>query len=311
MANHILCIGAAHVDRKASAQTSIQLKTSIPVSVHTTLGGVARNVAENLARLECPVTILSRVGRDKEGDWVRTRTQELGIHIAGLTRSDNHSTASYTALLDGTGEMVLGLADMEIYDELTPEEINSLLPLLLSHPVWFLDTNLPQESLEELAALATGGQLLFVDPVSIAKTAKLVNILPRIDFLFPNREEAEVLSGHRIETLADAQKAGEIICEKGVKHVIITLGEEGVCVVTADMNRIFPALPAQVQDVTGAGDALLGGFLYGYLSDGSLEAAIAHGIAAATLTIETPETVHPALTPDLLHQKVQSVNLHD
>lgn len=302
--NHILCIGAAHLDRKAYAQTAIHLKSSIPVSVHTTLGGVARNVAENLARLQMPVTMLSRVGRDKEGDWVRTRTQELGIHIAGITRSDTHSTASYTALLDDTGEMVLGLADMEIYKELTPEEINSLLPLLLSHPIWFLDTNLPQDTLEELASLATGGQLLFVDPVSIAKTEKLINILPRIDFLFPNREEAEVLSGITIQTIADAQKAGEIICEKGVKHVIITLGAEGVCVVSDHLSLVLPALPSQVQDVTGAGDSLVAGFLFGFLYHGTLLTAVACGMAAASLTIESSETVHPQMSLELLQERV-------
>ncbi|MGZ4106327.1 MAG: carbohydrate kinase family protein, partial [Tumebacillaceae bacterium] len=88
-----------------------------------------------------------------------------------------------------------------------------------------------------------------------------------------------------------------------VKQVVITLGSEGVCAVGKQVNRHFSALNAQVQDVTGAGDALIAGFLYAYTQGYMPEDCIECGIAAATLTIECGETVDPHLTPQRLNEK--------
>src|SRR4051794_28562466 len=129
----IACIGAAHVDRRAHALGPVVPGSSNPVRIGTASGGVARNVAENLARLGCAVSLVSRVGSDPEGAALRAGLADLGIDIAGLARSDTASTASYTALLDPSGELVVGLADMAIYDELTPAALEPLLPALARH----------------------------------------------------------------------------------------------------------------------------------------------------------------------------------
>ena len=309
MQQGILCIGAAHVDRKAKAKTVVQFGTSIPVTVEQGLGGVARNVAENLARLGCDAAISSRLGYDKDAEWVHKHSLDLGLDVSGLVYSHNHHTASYTALLDDSGELVLGLANMEIYDEFTPDTLSALPADLFTRPIWFLDTNPPQETLQALLQKRTNQHLIAVDPVSTPKARKLLGQLSGIDFLFPNRDEAEVLSGETISTLDDVRRAGEAICAQGVGHVIITLGSEGVYVVGGQTERVFPAFSAKVLDVTGAGDALIAGFLSGYQNTQSVEVAITHGLAAAKLAIETTETVNPLLTPQRLQQVLNTPNI--
>ena len=69
MERTVACIGAAHIDRKATAAGPIVPGSSNPVTMRVGAGGVARNVAENLARLGLSVTMVSRVGHDREGDW--------------------------------------------------------------------------------------------------------------------------------------------------------------------------------------------------------------------------------------------------
>ncbi|MBL0385699.1 carbohydrate kinase family protein [Tumebacillus sp. ITR2] len=302
MPQDILCIGAAHVDRKAGAKAEIQLGTSIPVSSHHTLGGVARNVAENLVRLHCPTALISRIGNDAAGNWVHAHSSDLGLDVTGLTRSPAQATASYTALLDPNGEMVLGLADMDIYDELTPDALDEIPDSLFERPLWFLDTNLPQATLQALLEKRSASTRIFVDPVSCPKAHKLLGLLNGIDFLFPNRDEAEILSGLQIRTEADLHRAAHLLHQRGVKNVLITLGESGVYVSGEELSSgtMFPALPASVADVTGAGDALIAGFLYSYGQTQSLEHAVETGIIAATLTIQSAETVHPDLSPALL-----------
>ncbi|MCX7570939.1 carbohydrate kinase family protein [Tumebacillus sp. DT12] len=305
MRDGVLCVGAAHVDRKAYAQTDVRLKTSIPVRSETGLGGVARNVAENLVRLGTPVALISRIGGDAEGDRVRREMAALGIDLAGLTTSDVRSTASYTAVLEAGGELVVGLADMEIYEELTPERVDALPDERLARPIWFLDTNLSAATLERLAGRAAVGQLLTADPVSVPKASRLLPILGRIDVLFPSREEAELLSGLAIRTPAEAQRAAEQIAKLGVGQVIITLGSCGVCAAGKWLNGQESALTANVRDVTGAGDALIAGYLHGLAGGQSALDAIRLGIAAATLTVEHAATVHPEMGPELIRQKME------
>ena len=143
MERTVACIGAAHIDRKATAAGPVVPGSSNPVTMRVGAGGVARNVAENLARLGLSVTMVSRVGHDREGDAVLDGLGEAGIGFDLVTRSATAPTATYTALLDKSGELVIGLADMGIYDELTVDVLEPLLPRLEKIPVWFIDCNLP------------------------------------------------------------------------------------------------------------------------------------------------------------------------
>jgi pseudouridine kinase len=307
MKEGVLCIGAAHVDRKMQTETEVRWQTSIPVRSEGSLGGVARNVAENLARLDCPVALLSRVGEDAEGRWVTRQAVELGIDLAGVSLSLDRSTASYTAVLDPRGELVIGLADMEIYDELTPEHLDRVPESVFDHRIWFLDTNLSASALEWLAERARPGQVLVADPVSVPKAERLRGLLGRLDVLLPSRDEAEVLSGISVQTRADAERAAEVLCKQGVRQVILTLGEDGVVAAGEGINGHFPALRAkQVRDVTGAGDALIAGYLQAMLQGLAAAEAIQCGIVAATLTLESAATVWPELTPSRLRARMEN-----
>ena len=83
----IACIGAACVDRKAQALQSVALASSNPVRVTVGFGGVARNVAANLALLRCDVALVSRVGRDGHGDRLVEDLNSLGVVTGAICRS--------------------------------------------------------------------------------------------------------------------------------------------------------------------------------------------------------------------------------
>ncbi len=100
--------------------------TSNPGTVVTGLGGVARNVARNLAHLGCGVLLCSRVGDDDAGRRVLAQPLDTSL----ITVSAVCPTASYTAVLKRCGELVIGLADMDVYDELMPAVLAPALPRL-------------------------------------------------------------------------------------------------------------------------------------------------------------------------------------
>ncbi|HZG85504.1 carbohydrate kinase family protein [Paenibacillus sp.] len=288
----IACIGGANVDRKARTIEKTRLYTSNPVTVSESSGGVARNVAENLSRLGCRPEMFTCVGEDKEGFWLRSDMELDGIDTAGVVTTKGGRTGTYTALLDNDGEMIVAMADMAIYDEMTESWLERRWPRIESCDAVFADTNLPAPTLRyAIERCAAEGRLLAIDPVSSAKAAKLPPRLDGVELLFPNREEAEALTGLPARTPEECRAVCERLRERGARRVVLTLGEEGVYYSEPDAFGSLPPYPAEVADVTGAGDALTAATLFALLQGATLADACRYGLAAASLTVRTTDTV--------------------
>jgi pseudouridine kinase len=284
----IACIGGIVLDRKARVEGGARPGTSNPVSVTTSTGGVAANIARNLARLGCRVSLFSILGADDSGATALRELQDSGVNASAILRSHTRPTASYTAVLEPNGELFIGLADMDIFEELDPQWSARVAPALAQCPLWIMDTNLPAHTIERIRSS-----------------------LARVDVLFPNRKEAAVLSGLELDTPGDVARAASEICRRGVGTVVVTLGRDGIYLDAGRGGRFLPVIPAKkVLDVTGAGDALVAGYAYGMLAGGSHEPAL-FGLAAASLTVETEKSIAEDLQPERLLERVKSAPLQD
>ncbi|MEM7566149.1 MAG: PfkB family carbohydrate kinase [Pseudomonadota bacterium] len=284
----IAAIGAAHVDRTARALGPVAMGSSNPVATQDSFGGVAGNVARVAARLGADIAFIGLVGDDAAGRAVREALAREGIDTAGLGVCDA-PTGSYTAFLDADGTLVVALADMGLYDRMTPGWLDAAGAILDACPIHFADANLPRETLAALLG-RDKAWLRAVDAVSTAKAPRLSG-LP-YDLAFLNADEAAVLpyASGRTDPI----------------HVV-TEGAAGLLVhrPNADPTRIAAA-PAKVVDVTGAGDALIGAAL-AWLAEApvdapvdtpgkALERALARGLIAAAFAIEEPGSLPDRLT---------------
>jgi len=294
----IACIGGAHLDHRGMLRAPAVIGTSNPGTVLTDLGGVARNVAQNLARLGCPVLLCSRVGNDAAGRHVLAQQLDTSLVSVSQTRP----TASYTAILEPSGELVIGLADMDIYDELTPGVLAPALPRLRTAALWFVDTNLPGETIGWLLAAAQEIPVA-ADAISVAKSRRLLPLLNRLRYVFCNIAQAGALAGARFSDPAEAARSMRAL---GAQAGIVSAGAQGIAVYGAGEIRVMPALPAAPRDVTGAGDALVSATLYGLGRNLDLCAAARLGLAAAAITIESTSSVAPHLTPEALHERAEN-----
>jgi pseudouridine kinase len=292
----IACIGGAHIDRHGVLGGPLIPGTSNPGTVTSDFGGVARNVAENLSRLKREVRMVSRVGDDETGRAVTGHLQSLGIDTSLITTS-TRPTASYTAILEANGELVLGLADMGIYDEITPALLEPGLPRLLECELWFVDANLPAETLRWIAEVSSH-LALTADAVSVVKSRKLAGILDVVSPLFLTVAQAGSIQGGEF---ADAAQAARAMSER-VLSGVVTAGAAGVAAWLNGEVRVMPARPAKVRDVTGAGDALIAGTLFG-ITGGTpgFFRAVQLGLAAAQITVESGSTTAAHLTAELLY----------
>jgi len=302
----IACIGGIVADRKARVPGGVRPGTSNPVSVTTTTGGVASNIARNLARLECRVSLFSIVGEDAAAVAALRDLQTSGVDASATVRSDHHPTASYTAVLEPEGELFIGLADMDIFEELDVAWADRIAPRLAEYAFWVVDTNLPASTIERLLKKHKGKAKVLADPISIVKSQRIRSSLAAVDVLFPNRKEAAVLTGLPAETHVEVTKAAAELRRLGVGTVVVTMGSEGIYVHSGEGGRFLSVIPAKrVLDVTGAGDALVAGYAYGMLSGASDDPAL-YGLAAASLTVETENSIAEDLTPARLRERIRS-----
>ena len=100
-AKRLVCIGGAVLDRKYHARKPLIFETSNPVDGYRSFGGVARNVAENLARLEVAVSFISIVGDDDTGRSILRHLRDLGADVSQVITTTERPTAEYAAILDG------------------------------------------------------------------------------------------------------------------------------------------------------------------------------------------------------------------
>lgn len=309
----VVVVGGANVDIKARSAAPAIPRTSNPGHTATTPGGVARNIAENLARLGTPTQLIAALGRDPHGERLLADTREAGVQLDHVHRSD-HPTGTYTAVLDADGELVLAVADMTATDDLRPEHLRQARELITHAALLVLDGNLPAPVTAHLLDLARAAQVRVVlDPVSVPKATRLLPLLGAgrpIFALTPNRDELQALTG--LETAEDAAlpEAADLLHDRGVLHVWIRLGSRGSLLSsrgpdTARALETLPADPAEVRDVTGAGDAMLAAFAHALLAGHSPAGAARHGHAAAALTLESAHTVRPDLTAHLLETAVR------
>jgi len=303
----IACIGGVVMDRKVRAAGEFRSGTSNPVSVTTSSGGVAANIAQCLARLGCRVSMFSILGDDPASDIVLRDLKAAGVDVTSLLRSNMHPTANYSALLQPSGELFIGLADMAIFEELDSAWADRIAPRLEECPLWVVDANLPAATIDRLLLAHKRKATVLADPISIDKSTRFRRALSAIDVFFPNRKEAAELTGHAVETRGDVIHAAAELRARGIGTVVLTLGGDGVYVDDAQGGRFLAAIPPQkVVDVTGAGDALVAGYAYGLLHQGSHGPALL-GLAAASLAVETSDSIPAELQPERLIERIESI----
>ncbi|MDV6373592.1 carbohydrate kinase family protein [Deinococcus arenicola] len=302
----IIAIGGANMDLKVQTLAPATYGTSNPGRAAQTPGGVARNVAENLARLGVRVALLSAVGTDALGDGLLRQTAGAGVDVSPTLRLPDHATGTYTAVLDSGGELLIAVAAMEIMAVLTPAALAECGGILQGAVYIVADGNLPPDTLLSLLAQAEG-RVVF-EPVSVPKAARLLGALDAGHApwaVTPNLAELAALVGATVPDEVSAIRAAALnLHGRGVEVVWVRRGVRGSMLSVAEKAWELPAFSADVVDVTGAGDAMLGAFLAALLAGEMLPDAAREGHAAAALTVESPQTVVPDLTREAVRARL-------
>lgn len=305
--NEIVCIGGANLDRKFHVKGTVQLGTSNPSSSTFSVGGVGRNIAENLGRLGHDVTMVTTAGKDS--DWQAIQeASEAFMNLRYVEQLPDASTGSYTAIMNEKGELALAVANMDVYDLLLPSLLKQHEPMLMNAGCFIIDLNCPKETVEYIQNIAIAKEIpLVIVPVSSPKMNRLPDSLKGVTWFICNTDEAETIVGRTIQTEEDYVHALQYLLDAGIQYAVITAGAKGVFAATNSLEpRHFPAKPVTtIEDVTGAGDAFVSGVIHSWLIKQPFEACIEAGLTNAKYTLASPYTVRPELSEELLKNEME------
>ncbi|XP_024021272.1 uncharacterized protein LOC21409572 isoform X2 [Morus notabilis] len=356
----VIIIGGMVLDIHATPSISAVPRTTTPGKVNYVLGGVARNVAECMSKLGTKPFMISVVGFDMAGNLLLEHWKSAELSTKGILKRQDINTAVVSNIFDNKGEVSAGVASVEAIEKfLTPEWIQRFKSNILSASVLMVDANLNLQALEASCQTALSKIPVWFEPVSVAKSRRIVSVAKYVSFASPNEYElvamANALSGGNMFSYSPSQRDNSrdklyieslfqmlkpaiwVLLENGIKIVIVTLGPDGVFLcskggprsmgiiheeikrsyanghlyktVTAacPLNRTlnspktesssllfavhFPAVPATVMRLTGAGDCLVGGTLSSICVGLDIMQSVAVGIAASKAAVEAETNV--------------------
>jgi pseudouridine kinase len=285
----ISVVGGIILDIKALASEKPVMHSYVPGQVSFSAGGVARNIAENLARLEVPVRLFGMVGKDEAGQRLIRDTARAEVDVSGIVQDPELATAQDVSIFDEEGDLLVAVTAVETMSQLSAQDLAVQAEALFDADYLVVDTNLSLPCLQYLLTEANDRNIPFViDPVSVPFTAKVNQLSGEIFLATPNEREAEALA-------------------RPVDKLLITRGKRGVVWVEKETEQSFSVpLQSRPASTVGAGDAFLAGTLAALARGKKMKTAIAWGNAAAGITLRSSQAVSPDLNLQNLVQTLKA-----
>jgi len=294
----LLIAGAMHVDEVATAQGKIIPAASNPVVWRRYVGGVAANAARAAQSLfkakdsgGC-VCLHAALGDDNTAQLLIASLQNEGVQISPQI-IQRQATGRYSVLVDESGQMVLGLADAQLAEQLQAKPLLATVDSA-SAGTLLLDANLSYACIEAL--IESAGKLSMPVVALTVSPAKAVKFLPwadKLDLLFCNRREALAIASHLLPETHNSDelplsKLAEVLVDIGFQDFVLTDAAAALLVRCQGVLTSVPVPPVVVDhNVNGAGDTLAGATMAAVAMGFSLEHAVSEfGLRMAADVLE-------------------------
>ncbi len=304
---YALVFGVSVFDICGFTDNNYRSNDSNPGKVRTSFGGVCRNIAECMARVDVNTKFISVLGDDEAGLRMMDHSKVMNYDMSESLIVKGGSTPTYMAILDEQGEMVSAVVDMKIIDAFTTDFIDSKADIIKNSEYMILDSDRP-DIVEYIIKTFSGDTKFILDPVSAAKAELVKHLIKYFHTIKPNRYEAEIMCGFKIHNDEDLRKAGKYFKDLGIENVFITLDEDGIYYNNGEREGKLKANNAKVVNVTGAGDSFVAGIASGYMNNVDIVDTVKYAISMSTITISTEETIHPDMCNELVKEYMDKIN---
>jgi len=296
--SYIICAGGANFDIHSRIQHPVVARDSNISHVHSSAGGVGRNIAENLALLGNHCILLTALGDDAFGNRIAFDCEKLGIDTSHAFIDTEHPTSTYIDILDDSGDMCLATNDMRILNYLPKDYFTSNAELIQNAAAVVIDANLSTEQIEQITDIAFNARVpVYADPVSTIKAEHILSSLPKMRFIKPNAMELAKLSGMSAETDEEIEKAAASLLDKGLKQIAVSLGSKGAYYAERSGISFFVKLnkAAEMVNASGAGDSFTAAYVYKDINGADANEKIEFAMYCGMLTVQCKDTINPEI----------------
>ena len=292
---NICVIGSLNMDLVVNVDTMPKPgQTIIGSNFKEVPGGKGANQAVAMARLNGNVSMIGKVGEDGFG---KTLINSLKNDKVDTTYIQTSKGATGVALItvDKNAQNSIVVSPGANF-EVKEDDIDNNIEAIKNSDIVVLQLETPLNTIKY--ALNKAKELNKYTILNPAPAVKLDDeIIKNVDLLTPNETELEIISGVSIETEEDIQKAAQIMIEKGVKELIVTLGSKGSLYINKEKSMFKKAYKVEAVDTTAAGDSYTGALAVALSQDKNIEDAMdfASKVGALSVLKEGAQSSLPTL----------------
>ncbi|XP_058623041.1 uncharacterized protein zgc:136858 isoform X3 [Onychostoma macrolepis] len=298
-----IVIGGINVDFIAKGATKkLVFGQTNPGSVCQSFGGVGRNIADCLSRLGHKPLFISAIGKDSHSDAVLNYCKHMDT--SAVARLQDQRTATYCAVITESGELSLGLGDMDIHQQIQEQYVSQFEDHLASASLVVLDGNIPVSTIDYMCCIAKKHAVpVWFEPTDADKACKpfLSESWKSLSYTSPNLAELCTMN-HTLGLPTPTGALGVMVCgehDAGTVNLQPQKRQKGqLCAVH------YPALAVSTKEtvnVSGAGDSFAGAMMVGILQGLDTDSCVRMGLLAARTSLLSPHPIDPSLTADAIH----------
>jgi len=246
-------------------------------------GGKGANQAVAAAKLGGETHFVCKVGNDVFGELARKQFIDTGIHCEFVNTDLEQPSGVALINVDAQGENCITVAS-GANGTLAQADIDHASMLFEAGDILLIQLEIPLASVwYAIEKAAKKGVKVILNPAPATEIPG--DIYPYLFAITPNESEIELLTGVGVSRLDDAKKAASILLNKGVQHVIITLGAQGAFYKSEIEELFVPTETVIAVDTTAAGDCFNGALAVALANQKSWSDALAFSCRAATYSV--------------------------
>ena len=249
----------------------------------TAPGGKGANQAVAAARAGGDVTFLARIGDDMFGQKAKEGFIKDNINTDYILTDENEPSGVALICVDEDGENIIAVAG-GANSKLSPEDIQKQSEVISSADILVGQLETPLDTIHKAFSIASaGGVKTILNPAPAQELSD--DLLACVSILTPNESEAELLTGIKVDSEADAAKAADVLMGKGIETVLLTMGSRGAYIATAEFKELISGFKVKAVDATAAGDVFNGALAVAIAQNKPLRGAVSFANAAAALSV--------------------------